>query len=1839
MDSVSIDGEPERGTVLAVGLALVLLLSVPATGAATIGSGAQTTDPVDRVPDDEPPEAAIAGQEAPWENGTGTRVNQSVVTLSGEEAVEVNGVEVGTEAQQQFQTGEQTQVFLRLPPVEPSRTVAAGVDREAVIEQLKRSAERSQEPVLRELSQRDWVTVQNTFWIANAILVEVEAEAVGGPESAVDRLSRLPNIDRLHANHRLEHPDPVPGDSGSTVDDRDRSSTAAGADASGNPEYTWALDQLNVPDVHEEFGARGEGVDVVVLDTGASPAHPDIEIDRWRDFDGEGGRLGAIPFDAVGHGTHVSGIVAGNGTVDGKYYGVAPEANLHVGNVRVPPTPGDRENATLELGAVLSGIEWATDDVGADVLTMSFRTREDWFSEQDDLIEPIRNSLDAGTIVVSSIGNNGPGTSSTPGKEFDTIGVGATTVGKNVAGFSGGGQVNQCEFFLRPALCPVPDHWPENWIEPSVVAPGYDIVSAQAQTGYTNKSGTSMAAPHVAGVVALLLSMDEGDNIDPGYVKDLLQETARTPGSPSEPAFDITNVDFEDSMQAGEQYNVTVTVENTGDRETAMVVYELFDDGLVGGDWRLGSTDAFQNVLLEAGEQRTLKLPGKQFNDGQYDARVRVLRPDEYETITRRFQVLPLDEWDDIEEDSITIDPSAAGTAGTIDGADRRAVQAAADAAPIGPGVSPAQHQGSSTRYGHGIVDAYAAFVNEIDAEILDVSVGTAGGYGQGETVDATVELQNTGNLTNEFFVGQGVFDSTGRVYDNDGSTGTTVELAPGESAEVSVPWTVAADDGGPAPADTYDSVLRVWAQSDRADLRDVVASRRTYDAFTVLPPSDDTEVTITDVDGGAGGADRPRPVTVGVEILVDGEPYRADIDGNVFDITVGTKSVTSTVLLDREQPGVYSLRFVPPTQPDPGEYDLTVAFDDLGGDSRANAITYSEGERTQIASALTIDVSGSMSGILDEAKEGAITFVQRADDTDHVSVVAYETDARIEHPLVELAAGRESVVGAIEGLSPGDSTNIGDAMADGLTTLEDAPEGSIQTGVLLTDGKRTAGPSKDEILNDVVPQYNDRGVCLYTIGFTENADEAFMQELAAAADCGDYRFAGEEGEVDSIQDTLQAVFSDIEGDVGDAETFERDSGTLESGASYGGEAGIDDSVAQATVQIRIEGAEFSGSAASASGGDLHATGVDPTVTGDVSLRRPDGVEVDGTSPLVEVSAVGDSLIYRIEDPVPGEWSYSLTNPRSEPSEYAVDITGDAQATLSVRTTGDTYYTGGETELVASLIGPNARIDGATVEATVEAPDGSMRTVDFTERSPGVYRGTVPADAAGSYTATVRAERGSLSREKTHSWTVQATPPVSIDQQVRPTIVQGSTGTFSLLVDPTTGGSLAGATGLTVETRNLTGSARDEAVQPAEATFLLSDLTPENPTVAPGEEIQPQASIVNQGDEPDTQTIEYRIDGTVVSTGDVQLDPGFGGWVGLEEPIAIDREPGQYSHGFYSEDSSSTGTITVRDQFGITMDVSGLTRSDGAANIPGSAIEVDPRSVTSDASSTVTASVSVPADTPPGEYYGTATAYTSDGRVVTEEVQVNVGGRPTFAVEGLATNGPVTAGESLTAQVQVTNTGDVAGEQTVELAVPPLGSDEETVSLDGGESTTVSLAVATRSGDGGSYEAVVRSDNDTTTAAVTLQAPTVFVITSTATNAPVAEGGTLTLNVTVENAGTEAGTQTLRLLVGNEIRDSESVTLGSGEAQTVTLEWETAAGDGGDYVSLVRTGDDGATERVTVGDATPTWATEYVDEDGVVTLNGALLALDDYENGDLSLDRVLLAIDSYEQERPIHELE
>lgn len=240
----------------------------------------------------------------------------------------------------------------------------------------------------------------------------------------------------------------------------------------------------------------GRGIGVAVLDTGIH-RHPDFgrRVEGFADFvDGQ-----RILYDDSGHGTHVAGILAGDGRLSGgRYAGIAPEAALWIGKVLDYAGNGMVKD-------VLSGIQWILERRkrrNIRVVNISVGTQpglDRW--EEERLLEGVEELWDAGLVVVVSAGNYGPekGTVAVPGSSRKVITVGAVDLagggpGRKKWDYSGRGPARGCV------------------VKPDVVAPGTFITSCNGNYGrrfqkpYTVKSGTSMATPVVAGAIACLLS-------------------------------------------------------------------------------------------------------------------------------------------------------------------------------------------------------------------------------------------------------------------------------------------------------------------------------------------------------------------------------------------------------------------------------------------------------------------------------------------------------------------------------------------------------------------------------------------------------------------------------------------------------------------------------------------------------------------------------------------------------------------------------------------------------------------------------------------------------------------------------------------------------------------------------------------------------------------------------------------------------------------------------------------------------------------------------------------------------------------------------------------------------------------------------------------------------------------------------------------------------------------------------------------------------------------------------------------------------------------------------------
>lgn len=264
-------------------------------------------------------------------------------------------------------------------------------------------------------------------------------------------------------------------------------------------------------------GLTGKGVGVAVLDTGCFP-HEDFSgrIAAFRDL--IGGRR--EPYDDNGHGTHVCGIIAGNGcAAGGEHCGLAPCAHL------IPVKVLDRRGSGF-ASDVHAGLRWVRENQEryqiriVNISVGSFSRRN--MGENSALVRSVNDAWDAGLVVVVAAGNMGPktGTITTPGISRKVITVGCsdddkevTVMGSRMIDYSGRGPTGSC-------VC-----------KPDIVAPGASIISCSNKNGrYTSKSGTSMATPYVSGALALLLEQHpELSNRD---VKLWLRERAVDLGLP-----------------------------------------------------------------------------------------------------------------------------------------------------------------------------------------------------------------------------------------------------------------------------------------------------------------------------------------------------------------------------------------------------------------------------------------------------------------------------------------------------------------------------------------------------------------------------------------------------------------------------------------------------------------------------------------------------------------------------------------------------------------------------------------------------------------------------------------------------------------------------------------------------------------------------------------------------------------------------------------------------------------------------------------------------------------------------------------------------------------------------------------------------------------------------------------------------------------------------------------------------------------------------------------------------------------------------------------------------------
>lgn len=315
-------------------------------------------------------------------------------------------------------------------------------------------------------------------------------------------------------------------------------------------EIECGTDRIRAPEVWSSLGVTGAGAVVAVIDTGVCYTHPDIANQIWVnpgedlnqngvvmdaadvngiDDDGNGFVDDFIGWDfdvndnnpnddSNGHGSHCAGTVGGDGA-SGTQAGVAPDVKIMP--VRVGVTFADEVD-------VWSAMQYAAEN-GADAISMSLGWPHNQNPDRATWRANSENTINLGTAMVIAAGNEGSGSEPdnvrTPGDVPRVITVGATDCSDGIAGFSSRGPVTW------QGIAPYDDHpYPPGLVKPDVSAPGVDTKSHNFCSGYTLMSGTSMATPHTAGAVALMVSANPALTHD--EIKATLESTAVELGAP-----------------------------------------------------------------------------------------------------------------------------------------------------------------------------------------------------------------------------------------------------------------------------------------------------------------------------------------------------------------------------------------------------------------------------------------------------------------------------------------------------------------------------------------------------------------------------------------------------------------------------------------------------------------------------------------------------------------------------------------------------------------------------------------------------------------------------------------------------------------------------------------------------------------------------------------------------------------------------------------------------------------------------------------------------------------------------------------------------------------------------------------------------------------------------------------------------------------------------------------------------------------------------------------------------------------------------------------------------------
>ncbi|WP_170831039.1 S8 family serine peptidase [Natronobacterium texcoconense] len=1592
----------------------------------------------------------------------------------------------------------------------------------------------------------------------------------------MDDLTRFDGVTELHPNYEVEHVNPEPD----SLEDE-------------YGESTYGLEQVNAPNVWEDFDTKGGGASVAVLDTGLDADHPEFDDfdadENWKQFDEDGNVMDVAPNDPNGHGTHVAGTVVGSDE-SGTNIGVAPEAELYAGKVL--------DNGGT-LAQIVAGVEWAVEE-DVDVVNMSLGGG----GYAAVYAEVIDNAMDEGTLVVSSSGNDGPGAEGTPANVYSALAVGASDVNEDIADFSTGTEIDTEEEW---GYIGTQYDWPEEFTTPDVAAPGVGIYSSVPGDGYSDTySGTSMAAPHASGVAALLYAQGADDAWD---VKDYMQDSAE---KPDEPGFQASH----DANVYDQEYDSNQTALLTDDEERDIRYgYGLVD--AYAASLEMKESGTVEGTVTDAdGEPAGVDVwvgAAEAVTDGDGEFSIEVEAGVEHDIVASEFgeRAEETVEVDDGEKETVDLTLEPALDADLIDDQAEEIVKG--DETDISVNVSELET----------LTVELGSVAENADVEEDNIAVEYEGEeLSLGEETDITEggePISNEIDLTVEIDAAVGAAVDLDLTFDNEGDDPITVTTGPtavleedAESEDIQV-----TEFDPPEEAEYGDTDEVVATFENPGDFTE------TEEVYLFVDDEHDTLLP-TGVEIDSGEEETVPLGLMGWWSDLRGDAVPGDLDMQVSVQEPPTLQDESNDPVDESDVETITVKETEEAEEESiitGQVTDSESDDPVSG-AQVTVTGPDEAEtRTDIDGEFTASIAG----------EGNYTVAVHAPQygvtQEHISVDAggeTEVDVAItQNPNYHFAMQEDRVYsfgfpGPVEGETLGDvlsgtneeepigtvwtfdneenewSTGSLDTEIGALDAVVVVPEEEI-VGEVTFEGDPTAGTPGSPVSSDVDEGWNFVAPAQFNDpeeAFTTTSEELQVQE------------AGDEPHSNVLPD----------GGFGGVGVLDEGDNDLNPFAGYF--LAVDDDGEQLGTTTDGLNLEEANDRLNVDADDLELTVVKAGSDGEPIEGADVTIEADGTGWDLVTAEDGSVSVPQLpaeveQDVVVEANGFETKETQLTPGDKTLELTADETMFLvdDLEVDGDEGNIG-DADQNEFAPGDEIQIDYEVTNIGPEADELQVQT----EIGPNPGEARMDSDTNVVHTESLTIENGTTER-------------ISVTEDILDSQVAGDQYAAGLSMDMAT-------VPMDIETEEITVLADEE--------YQLSNLNPETTTVHQEDDpFDVSVDVENVGDiaeEPQNIELEILDSNEEIAYNEtaeaVEVDAGESTTVEFEAIDPSEFDGGEYTLVVSSGDDEITGELTVETPAMSELDTLDIADEDENATIvegddenisvavenvgdEAGEFDVDLEINESDVEEETTTGELEPGETETVTFEA-VTGNLSNGSydidVSTEDDSVE--GDLTvqeltddFQVEINDTHDPITEGENLDVNVTVENLGTDDGEQTIELE--DFGGenvDEENVSLSASDETDISLTWETEEGDAGVDNITVTSDNDSVSTEVEIEQVATGTlseldIAEEGTDAMIVEGDNENISVAVENVGDEAGEFDVNLEINESDVEEETTTdeLEPDENETVTFEAVTGNLSDGSYDVDVSTEDDSVEGDLTVQELTDDFQVEISDTSDPVT--------------------------------------